>query len=173
MLAAKDDIHDLLRHLRSLHTAGPEEWAAADLTFRQLRALFVLRARQPLRVSDLADALHMSLASASALADRLSKLGHIVRERDATDRRTVLLRLSSKASRMLGEMERRGSERLSVAVAKMTPAERAALRATLRAFVRIAEAKRTGAAARHDIRDVRAVSDRRVLPERSEARAGC
>ena len=131
------EILELIRQLRGLASASPEGWAALDLTFPQLRALFVLRRRQPLRVSDLGDALGMSLASASALTDRLVRLGYVGRDRDTEDRRTVLLRLSAKAERVLGEQERLSTDRVRRAVSQMTPQERAAVTVALRAFLRI------------------------------------
>jgi DNA-binding MarR family transcriptional regulator len=132
------EIQELVRQLRGLSTASsPEGWAALDLTFPQLRALFVLRKRQPLRVSDLGDAVRMSLASASALTERLARLGYVSRDRDAADRRTVLLRLTPKAERVLAEQERRSIERLRRALSQMTPQERAAVASSLRAFLRV------------------------------------
>ncbi|OLC54473.1 MAG: hypothetical protein AUH85_11590 [Chloroflexi bacterium 13_1_40CM_4_68_4] len=138
MPPADAEIQELVRQLRGLSTASsPEGWAALDLTFPQLRALFVLRRRQPLRVSDLGDAVGMSLASASALSERLARLGYVARDRDGADRRTVLLRLTPRAERVLAEQERRSIERLRRALSQMTPEERAAVAASLRAFLRV------------------------------------
>src|SRR5687767_15904088 len=72
--------------------ASPDVWTDVDLTFTQLRALFIL-GRQPLRVSDLAKALGMSLASASALSDRLVRQGLVARHPDPTTARPGFLLL--------------------------------------------------------------------------------
>jgi DNA-binding MarR family transcriptional regulator len=97
-------------------------------------------------VSDLAEALAMSLASASALTDRLVRLGLVARSRDEVDRRTVLLRLSARGARLLSERERREAERLRRALDEMTPEERSAVATALRAFLRVGALGRPGAA---------------------------
>src|SRR5438094_883661 len=88
--------------MRELTARSPDAWADVDLTFTQLRALFVLAsAEHPIRVSDLAKRLGMSLASASALSDRLVRLEYVGRQTDPSDRRTVLLELAAKGSPLL------------------------------------------------------------------------
>ncbi len=139
-------IQALVRQLKELTAASPDAWTDVDLTFTQLRALFVLGTRQPLRVSDLAWALHMSLASGSALSDRLVRLGLVVRRSDPGDRRTVLLELGPRGARLLARLERAQTERLSRAVRQMTEEEREALVTTLHAFLRVAPKKNATAA---------------------------
>src|SRR5688500_20397626 len=114
--------------------AAPDAWTDVDLTFTQLRALFIL-GRQPLRVSDLARALGMSLASASALSDRLVRQGLVARQPDPTDRRSVFLHVASPGARVLRRLERAQTSRLTRAVRQMNDSERKALVTTLRAFL--------------------------------------
>ena len=133
------EIAALLRQFQELTASSPDSWGGVDLTITQLRALFVLARRQPLRVSDLAGALGLSLASGSALRRRLARLGYITRQHGTDDQRTVLLALSAKANRLLFSLQRRSTERLSSKIRLMTDAERAALALTLRAFVRLAD----------------------------------
>src|SRR5881296_2371050 len=92
--AGPAEIGALVRQLREVASESPATWAGLDLTFMQLRALFILQAKGALRVSDLAGALSLSLASASALADRLVRLDVVERRPDAADRRSVRLALS-------------------------------------------------------------------------------
>jgi len=132
------EVHALVRQLREITAASPDAWSDVDLTFAQLRALFVLGPRQPVRVGDLAVALGMSLASASALSERLGRLGYVTRQRGVEDQRTVLLVLSPEGTRLLDRLERRSTAQLSKAIRGMTEAERAALTVSLRAFVRLA-----------------------------------
>src|SRR5713226_3455271 len=98
MTPVEREIHALVRQMHEVTTASPDAWGDIELTFTQLRGLFVLGARQPLRVSDLARALAMSLASASALSDRLVRLGYVARRSGSRDRRTVLLFLAAKGT---------------------------------------------------------------------------
>ena len=112
-------------------------WTAADLTFTQLRGLSVLARKQPQRMSDLAGALDMTPASASALIDRMDQRGFVTRRSDPEDRRTVLVELSRRGQHILDVMERGSSDHFGRLIENMTPAERDALATTLRAFLRI------------------------------------
>jgi DNA-binding MarR family transcriptional regulator len=112
-------------------------WTAADLTFTQLRALSVLSRKQPQRMSDLAEALDMTPASASALIDRMDQRGFVTRRSDPEDRRAVLVDLSRRGQHILDVMERGSSDHFGRLIEKMTPAERDALATTLRAFLRV------------------------------------
>jgi DNA-binding MarR family transcriptional regulator len=147
------EVHGLVRQLRELTAASPDAWTDVDLTFMQLRALFVLATRQPVRVGDLADSLSMSLASASALSDRLGRLGYVRRERGIDDHRTVLLVLSPEGTRLLERLERESTNQLSKAIRRMTDTERRALAVSLRAFVRVAPRKpvRTRSSSRTEV----------------------
>jgi DNA-binding MarR family transcriptional regulator len=132
------DLARLVSRMRELTANSPDAWADVDLTFTQLRGLFVLAtAKHPVRVSDLAKRLKMSLASASALSDRLVRLGYVGRRADSADRRAVLLELAAKGSRLLARLERRSNAQLAYALRRMSRHEREALATSLRAFVRV------------------------------------
>jgi DNA-binding MarR family transcriptional regulator len=131
------EIHDIMRQWRGLMAASRPRWGAVDLTFTQLRALSLLSQRQPLRVSDLAEALGVGLASASALADRMGQHGLVSRHSDPADRRIVLLELGPRGRRLLERLERGSSDHFGRLIERMTPAERDALATALRAFVRL------------------------------------
>jgi DNA-binding MarR family transcriptional regulator len=131
------ELQDLLQQWRELMSAARPRWSAADLTFTQLRGLSVLARRQPLRMSDLAEALGMTAASASALIDRMVQRGFVTRRSDPDDRRTVLVELSRRGQRILDIMERGSSDHFTRMIEKMTASERDALATTLQAFLRI------------------------------------
>lgn len=135
------ELHDLIRRWRERMAAAQDGWwGDVDLTFTQLRALLVV-GRRSLRVSDLAKALGMSLASASALSDRLVRQGLVTRRPDATDRRSVLLQLGAPGARVLRRIDRAQTSQLTRAVGQMSAAERKAFATTLRALLRILQAK--------------------------------
>ena len=138
---ADAEIQGLVRQLRELTAASPGAWTEVELTFPQLRALFVLKAQQPMRVSDFADALGMSIAGASALRKRLARLGYVTRQPGLDDQRTVLLALSVRGAHVLDRLEGRSTARLSHAIRRMTEMERAALKTSLRAFLRLRAGK--------------------------------
>lgn len=131
------ELGDLLRQWRELMASARPRWTAADLTFTQLRGLSVLARKQPQRMSDLAEALDMTPASASALIDRMDQRGFVTRRSDPDDRRTVLVELSRRGQHILDIMERGSSDHFGRLIEKMTPTERDALATTLRAFLRI------------------------------------
>lgn len=141
MTTSDAELHDLVERWRERMAAAPDAWTDVDLTFTQLRALFVL-GRQPLRVSDLARALGMSLASASALSDRLVRQGLVARHPDPTDRRSVFLHVAPPGARVLRRLDRAQTSQLTRAVRRMSEAERKALVTTLRAFLRVVPAAR-------------------------------
>lgn len=153
MATIDTEVHALARQLREIAAASPVAWGGIDLTFTQMRALFVLASREPVRVGELARALGMSLASASALSERLGRLGYVARERGVEDQRTVLLVLSSKGMRLLDRLERQSTAHLSQTIRGMTEAERRALAVSLRAFVRLAPKKpaRTRSSTRREV----------------------
>jgi DNA-binding MarR family transcriptional regulator len=131
------ELGDLLHQWRELMASSRPRWTAADLTFTQLRALSVLSRKQPQRMSDLAEALDMTPASASALIDRIDQRGFVARRSDPDDRRTVLVELSRRGQHVLDIMERGSSDHFGRLIEKMTPGERDALKTTLHAFLRI------------------------------------
>jgi DNA-binding MarR family transcriptional regulator len=131
------ELADLLHQWRELMASTRPRWTAADLTFTQLRALSVLSRKQPQRMSDLAEALDMTPASASALVDRIDQRGFVTRRSDPDDRRTVLVELSRRGQHILDVMERGSSDHFGRLIERMTPGERDALATTLRAFLRI------------------------------------
>lgn len=133
---ARAEIEDLLQQWKAVMAASRPRWAAADLTFTQLRALSVLQ-RGNVRVSELGEALGIGLAAASTLADRMAQRRFIVRRSDPDDGRVVHIELSARGRTLIEHMERGRTEHLGKLIAQMTPSEREALKTTLRAFIRL------------------------------------
>src|SRR5436190_10180645 len=133
---ARTEIEDLLQQWKAVMAAARPHWGNPDLTFTQLRALSVLQ-RGNVRVSELGEALGIGLAAASTLADRMAQRRFIVRRSDPDDGRAVHLELSSRGRTLIEHLERGRTEHFGKLIARMTPAEREALKTTLRAFVRL------------------------------------
>jgi DNA-binding MarR family transcriptional regulator len=132
-----DEIEELLAEFRRLSLGSSVPGSGTELTLTQLRGLGIVQLRQPLTVGALAAALGMSLASGSALADRLVRAGLLQRRHDPEDRRQVLLELSAAGVRFVRRIEGRERTRLRKAVAAMTGHERQALKTVLGAFTRV------------------------------------
>ena len=67
--------------------------------------------------------LHLSSPATTALIDRLHSAGHVVRERQGTDRRQVQLRMTPKAYRDGGAMFQPLARHMADAMASFTPEE--------------------------------------------------
>jgi len=83
---------------------GPPDWAHHDLTFGQLRLLFLLGQSGPVSIGQLADMLGVTDATASEFVDRVERRGLAVRSHRADDRRVVDCRLSDEGARLLAEI---------------------------------------------------------------------
>ncbi len=79
---------------RTLFASVPRELLELDFTMPQLKIVFMLYIAGPMRMSDIASDLRVTLATATGLVDRLVDNDMIVRESQPDDRRVVLCRLS-------------------------------------------------------------------------------
>jgi DNA-binding MarR family transcriptional regulator len=98
------DVESHMLALARLMPMGPPSWAHHDLTFGQLRLLFLLRESAPVSIGQLADKLGVTDATASEFVDRVERRGLAVRTHRADDRRVVECRLSDDGLRLLAEI---------------------------------------------------------------------
>jgi DNA-binding MarR family transcriptional regulator len=89
------------RTFRQLLPMVPKEWLRLDLTMPQLKVVLLLFISGPSRMSEIASALGVSLATATGVVDRLVERDILTREGDPGDRRVVLCRLSEKGEEMM------------------------------------------------------------------------
>lgn len=68
--------------------------SATELTLPQWRALVVVGRADAIRVGDIAARIGLSLPSTSRLIGRLERRGYVSTERDESDRRATLVRLT-------------------------------------------------------------------------------
>lgn len=126
-----------MAELRRLTLESGSEWAATDLTMTQLRAIGIVRLRQPVSIGLLSSAMGMSLASGSALADRLVRGGYLVRREDAEDRRRVFVEVRPEGTAILNRIAARSRAKMRRAIDAMEPHEREALTTALGGFIRV------------------------------------
>src|ERR671926_264790 len=81
------------RALHELERCDPKQ--ASGLSMQQVKALLYLVRSEGSTVKELARALSLSEARASRLADELTVSGHLVSERNPSDRRQVRLRATT------------------------------------------------------------------------------
>ena len=89
------------RAFRELFPILPKEWLSLDLTTPQLKVVLLLFVGGATRMSVIASALGVSLATATGVVDRLVEREMVVRESDPDDRRVVLCRLSNKGEQTI------------------------------------------------------------------------
>jgi len=83
-------------------------------------------------VGEIAERLQIEHHSAVELVNRMAVAGYVRRERDAGDRREVLLALTPKAQRVLGELSEQHRWELKEGVPQLAQAMRKSLRPLLR-----------------------------------------
>ncbi|MGY1729283.1 MarR family winged helix-turn-helix transcriptional regulator [Geodermatophilus sp. SYSU D01062] len=105
-------------------------WA---LSPHQARALRVVVLQEGVRLSDLAEALHIAPRSATEVADALQERGLLERTPDPTDRRAVLLRATAEGRRVQAEVDAARRADTRELFARLSAAERAELARLLRA----------------------------------------
>jgi DNA-binding MarR family transcriptional regulator len=84
--------------------AVPEEWLSSELTVTQLRLLLMLHSFGPLRMSDIASKLLVSLPTATIIVNNLVRKDLVHREADPHDRRVVLCRLSPSGLALINKL---------------------------------------------------------------------
>lgn len=94
------------------------------LSGSQLFALWHLSAAPGLRVSDLANAMHLHHSTASNLLDKLESRGLVRRERQPADHRVVRLHLTEAGSRLVGHIPGPMQGHLRAALQALSPSMR-------------------------------------------------
>lgn len=114
---------------RSLH----EE--LENVTIRQLHVMQCLE-HGPLSMGELAHRLGVSESSATSAVDRLVKAGLAERASDASDRRLVLVGLSTEGTRVVARVQKAARQRIGQILAVLSDAQVAALVQIYEAVVR-------------------------------------
>jgi DNA-binding MarR family transcriptional regulator len=89
---------------RKLLPTVPREILELDVTMPQLKIMFILFINGPMRMSDLALDLGVTLGTATGLVDRLVERDVVVREGQRDDRRVVLCRLSDEGQKTVSRI---------------------------------------------------------------------
>jgi DNA-binding MarR family transcriptional regulator len=122
------DLGDLLmRAARTLRRRFGDVLAPWELSPHQARALRVVTGRDGVRLSDLADALHIAPRSATEVADGLQERGLVERTPDPGDRRAVILRPTGEGRRIRAEIDAARAADATELFARLPAADRAHL----------------------------------------------
>ncbi len=77
-----------------------------EFTAKELLLILALRGNKPYRISDLAHNAGFSVSTVSWLVDRLAQKKIVARRRHQTDRRVVMVKLTSKGKGAIDEYDR-------------------------------------------------------------------
>ncbi|MGY1916969.1 MarR family winged helix-turn-helix transcriptional regulator [Blastococcus sp. SYSU DS0973] len=124
----------LMRVARSQRRRWRDALAPWDLSPHQARALRVICERDGVRLSDLAESLHIAPRSATEVADGLQERGLVERTPDPGDRRAVLLRPTAEGRRVRDEVGRARAADSAELFGRLGPEEQDALTRILRAL---------------------------------------
>jgi len=108
---------------RELFPMLPTEWLKLDVTMPQLKVVLLLYMSGSVRMSDIASALGVSLATATGVIDRLVERDIVQRESQPEDRRVVLCRLSEKGQKMIGGLWQLSRDSLRELLSAIEPAK--------------------------------------------------
>ncbi len=138
-----NDLNDLIestllladRCFRELFPILPREWFSLDLSTPQLKVVLLLFVNGPCRMSVIASALGVSMATATGVVDRLVDRGIVVREGDPEDRRVVLCRLSNKGEKVIFGLTQLARNNAEMMFRSLSPQKLLAVRAGLEALL--------------------------------------
>lgn len=88
------------------------ELHAVDLTMSQTKAMYLVVASGPLRMSELAHRLGVTNSTATGQVDRLVELGLLLRHEDPSDRRQVVVTATSEGEEALERFRELNSRRM-------------------------------------------------------------
>lgn len=116
----------------------PEEWLATDLTMPQLKVLLILLRAGATRMSELANGLEVTMATATGVVDRLVEKGYVVREGLPGDRRVVISRLSPEGEEFMKRLRLSGRVQIGRILEAMTPEQLGVVALGTEAFIQAA-----------------------------------
>ena len=122
----------LMTHVNG--TAQPEMFrllSELELSFTQMKVLFVLDRSDALALKDLAERLSMSLAAMSRSIDGLVRLGYVERRESDTDRRSRLVTLLPHGREALVRVDEARNAIIAAFAATLPDDERTGLRDAL------------------------------------------
>jgi DNA-binding MarR family transcriptional regulator len=122
----------LMRVARTQRRRWREVLAPWDLSPHQARALRVVCEGDGVRLTELAETLHIAPRSATEVADGLQERGLVERAPDPGDRRAVLLRPTGEGRRVRAEVDRARTADSDQLFARLSAADRTTLARLLR-----------------------------------------
>ena len=117
------------------------EWVAQELTFGQMRLLFLLAKHGPSPMSRVAEWLGVALPTASGTVERVERHGLVTRQHRLDDRRVVECGLTDDGRRLIDEMSGAHLEMMRQVLGVLTEDELAEMARLVRAILERTKAK--------------------------------
>jgi DNA-binding MarR family transcriptional regulator len=118
-------ILDDLGGLWEMHGSEVPAWAEQELTFGQMRLLFLLGKHGPSPMSRIAEWLGVGLPTASGIVERVERHGLVARQHRIDDRRVVDCQLTPSGRHLIDEIYGMRLEMLRQFLAVLTSDEQA------------------------------------------------
>ncbi len=99
------------------------KWHQGAFSLIQLNVVAVLEAQGPLSMSRLAEALDVSVASATGIVDRMEHRGLVARRHEEEDRRVVVVSLAEAGTHVFRDMAALRREHMGRLLGELTPEE--------------------------------------------------
>lgn len=128
------------RAFRELFPILPKQWLQLELTMPQLKVVLLLFLNERARVSEIAAALDVSMATASGVVDRLVDREILARESDPEDRRVVICRLTGRGQNMIAGLWQLARDRAKELLKALDQAQLRLVMEALEALVKAGEA---------------------------------
>jgi len=109
-------------------------WLRGSLSLVHLQVITTLEADGPLSMTRLAEAMDVSVASATGIVNRMEERGLVERRHDNADRRLVLVHVTRRGQRVFEVMERYRRDRFAKVLEHLTDEELAAFLIGMRAM---------------------------------------
>jgi DNA-binding MarR family transcriptional regulator len=100
-----------------------QRWHQGSISLIHLNVLTMLEANGPMSMSAIAEALDISVASATGVIDRMEARGLVKRRRHAEDRRVVLVEPAAGGRKVFGDIDNRRRKGLAVLLARLSDEE--------------------------------------------------
>jgi DNA-binding MarR family transcriptional regulator len=113
------------------------QWLKVSLSLVHLHVLTVLESDGPLSMSHLAEALDVSVASATGIVDRMEQRGLVERRREEDDRRVVLVHPTDAGDSVFRTIAEQRRQLLIPVLGRMTDEELESFLIGLRAMRRV------------------------------------
>ena len=111
-------------------------WLQGSLSIIQLHVLTILEGEGPISMSRLAEALDVSVASATGIVDRMEQRGLVERRHAENDRRVVLVYPTQAGEQVFAELELHRRTMLREVLSRLTDEELKSILVGMRAMAR-------------------------------------